>query len=798
MHASVYGADEPHLLGNLDVWKSKGDWSSLIICPSRDHSNKDQEKHLLLSGTPNLAFKVQVESSVLGIVLNKPLTFDLGPYESIKVFQFIPTEDISDKQLDVTVTSESDVSAYLKVSRDCEDVNENIDVVDYRGESIRLSFAKKGRITLSRVSIPPLTDSTSSWFIGIAIKNATGETPAEATKSVTLTLKRSFDYSYFWPIFLLVVLSVVLGAALACCGVRCFPIASSKEWTRIQLDDKPAQQTTPSTQISQGKVGKVPEGESGAEPDALAKATIPMQPNEKTPLIQTSQRKVEKEVPEGESGAEPDALAKATIPMQPNEKTPLIQTSQRKVEKEVPEGESGAEPDALAKATIPMQPDEKTPLTQTSQRKVGKEDPEGESGAESDALAQTTIPMQPDEKTPLTQTSQRWVMEDVMRNWFKRGPKTYSYITGIVGFVLMIGAGQFVFANWHLMIQEGDRDTCYYNDFCYRVSHLADIPLNLMISNLTYMIHGLILAISVMYMEAKLFSCYRNSNDLPPKHAFSMGYAFAWALFFEGCFSLVYHLCPSELTFQFDTGFMFVIAGLIVVLLYNGIEMKENSGERGFVDAANFFLYFLVPLYIFNYFGTLSHSETGLVNAPAFFIFAAIWWISITFWTGWKLFPDFSSCSDIKKNCCKCFWFFLGFFLPFILCGVFSSNIPQAFLFTCIIEGTIAIIVNALCNWKKIKWEKWEESKCKVCSQVAYFVVIVILWGFAVWIFQGKETTDKSLTPEKSRDYNQDCFLDIFDYHDLWHILSSHALLMSAYVVMFMSHKGGDVVIYFL
>ena len=666
MHASVYGAGEPHLLGNLDVWKSKGDWSTLIICPSRDHNNKDQEKHLVLSGTPNLAFKVQVESSVLGIVLNKPLTFRLGPYKPIKVFQFIPTEDISDMQLDVTVTSESDdVPAYLKVSRDCKDVNENIDVVDYKGESIRLSFAKKGRITLSRVSIPPLTDSTSSWFIGIAIKNATGETPAEATKNVTLTLKRSFDYSYFWPIFLLVVLSVVIGALLAWWGVNSFPIAFTGTEGNVTANDG-------STQM-----------QWGAAPDASPRETTSMQPDEKTSFIQTSQRQV---------------------------------------------------------------------------------------------------------------------MKDVIRNWFKRGPKTYSYITGIVGFVLMIGAGQFVFANWHLMIQEGDRDTCYYNDFCYRVSRFADIPLNLMISNLAYMIHGLILAISVMYMEAKLFSCYRNHNNLPPKHAFSMGYAFAWALFFEGCFSLVYHLCPTKLTFQFDTGFMFVIAGLIVVLLYNGIEMKENSRKKGLVDAANFFLYFLVPLYIFNYFGTLSHSETGLVNAPAFFIFAAIWWISITFWTGWKLFPDFSSCSeaDKKKNYSKCFWFFLGFVLPFILCGVFSSNIPQAFLFTCIIEGTIAIIGNAWCNWKKIKWEEWEESKCCVCSQVAYFVVIVILWGFAVWFFQGKETTDKSLTPEKSRDYNQDCFVNIFDYHDFWHILSSHALLMSAYVVMFMSHKGGDVVIYVL
>ena len=700
MHASVYGADEPHLLGNLDVWKSKGDWTSLIICPSRDHSNKDQEKHLLLSGTPNLAFKVQVESSVLGIVLNKPLTFRLGPYKPIKVFQFIPTEDISDKQLDVTVTSESDVPAYLKVSRDCKDVDKNIDVVDYRGGSIRLSFAKKGRITLSRVSIPPLTDSTSSWFIGIAIKNATGETPAEATKSVTLTLKRSYDYSSFWPIFLLVVFSVVLGAAVACCGILCFLI-----------DSNGTHHSSPSSTEGNGRA------------------------NDRSNSMQMSP-------------------VQATTPIQPDEKTPLISTSKRTVIEEVSEAVSSAEPDAVPQAT-----------------------------------------------TPSTQTSQRGVMEEVsevVSNWFKRGPKTYSYITGIVGFVFVIVAGQFVFANWHLMIQEGDRDTCYYNDFCYRVSKYDDIPFNLMISNLTYMIHGLILAISVMYMEAKLFSRYRNSNDLPPQYAFSMGYAFAWALFFEGCFSLVYHLCPSKLTFQFDTGFMFVIAGLIVVLLYNGIEMKENSRKKGLVDAANFFLFFLVPLYMFNYLGTLSHSENELVNAPAFFTFAAIWWILITFWTGWKVFPDFIPipsnglrshlCRYLKEETVKCLLFGFGFVLPVILYWVFSSNIPETFLFTCIAEDILAIIGYVWCNWKEIKWAKWAVSKCKVVIQGLYILFMIILWVFAAWSFLGYATTDKSLTPERSRDYNQECiFLNFFDAHDVWHILSSHALLMSVYFVMFMS-----------
>ena len=68
--------------------------------------------------------------------------------------------------------------------------------------------------------------------------------------------------------------------------------------------------------------------------------------------------------------------------------------------------------------------------------------------------------------------------EVIRYHWFSLGPKTYSYLTGIVGNVLMVGAFQFVFANWYTMIQEGNRDNCYYNDFCYRVAN-HDILFNL-------------------------------------------------------------------------------------------------------------------------------------------------------------------------------------------------------------------------------------------------------------------------------------------------------------------------------
>ena len=93
-----------------------------------------------------LSFTVQIAEGASEIALDEPHTVNVQGDE-VSVFQFIPPQGISDKQLDVTATSQSNLAAYLKVSHICEDVQENLEVVDYKKESLRLSFATKGRIT---------------------------------------------------------------------------------------------------------------------------------------------------------------------------------------------------------------------------------------------------------------------------------------------------------------------------------------------------------------------------------------------------------------------------------------------------------------------------------------------------------------------------------------------------------------------------------------------------------------------------------------------------------------------------
>ena len=734
LHVSAYEEDEGSLLiSHLGISTSEAGWKRCPFCPTK---GKARGKHLLFSGTTGVSFMAEMRQEG-GIQLDDPVKVELSAKDTYPaVFQFTPAEDISGTQLDVTVTSESDdVPAYLKVSRDCKDVKENINDVDYKGASLRLSFAKKGRITLSKFSTPPLTASTSSWFIGIAIKNASGDTPINARKKVTLTLKRSFAYSYARPMWIVqCAICVLIGLVVSIWAWFIF-----REYPCVALCE-----------------------------------------------------------------------IFSAMPCFPFYYL-LIQ-----------------------------------------------------------------------------------------------GPETFSYITFIVGSVLMVGSFQFVFADWYLMIQEGDRDHCYYNDFCYRVRY-ADIPYNLIVSNLVYVLHGLILAINVLFMESEVLakceklssSAKKNWEDrlrlacekrkkevdefikkkkkskkngkkvtkvtkkqkpsktmkevaqnngggnskepdyflvnisdrelpshlltcpdislhcgemlvpevkpgihensfveaLKKRYSFSMGYALAWALFFQGMFSALYHFCPSRFTFQFDTAFMFVIAGLSVVLLYNGIERQPCTTEvkaKSRVEAATLFLFFLVPLLIFNYFGTMYHSEAGLdkkFQIP-FFLFFIVWFLIIATWAGYKVH---AVCSCTKGFLLTLFCLSGYVVTPlalFILWSIKILEFTDAILWFCIAESVVAS-GGSFCLG--LKCEELKGTLCfiiKIFFKVLYTFVILALNGSALWIFFAKETTDKSKSPEKSRDLNQECILlAFFDWHDVWHFCSSFGLFMAALMVIHTSYE---------
>lgn len=713
LHVFLYEAGRSSLLGHLEVSQTTPFWETLNLCSSgsKNHDQNSGEKLLSVEGTGNLSFTVQIAEGGSEIVLDEPRTVNVRGDE-VSVFQFFPPQGISDKQLDITVTSQSKVSAYLKVTQNCKEVDlqEDLESIDYKKESLRLSFESKGRITLSTASIPPLNVSISRWFIGIGLKNLSGDVKFSDSKNVVLKLTRSFDYNYTTPICVLVFASLLGGILVSVIALGLF----EESLTVVKFE---------SVDI--------------------------------------------RELQELSSGNQ-DSNRNNT-----NDELKWYQKWRKFI---------------------------------SAMFTVGKD------------------------------------------YWFSHGPKTFSYITGIVGSVLMVGSFQFVFANWRTMILEGDRDNCYYNDFCYRVFK-HDIPFNLMISNLAYVIHGLILTICVWRLETKLYLQIQDKfsgtarqqaflpdhviicpnatahffegripNDnirdsekkkfiaeaMKKRYCFSIGYAFSWGLIFEGLFSTLYHFCPSRFTFQFDSAFMFIIAGLTVLLLFNGIEQNRCPSSENVkypVGASNFFLFFIVPLFIFNYFGSLFNSDSGLnkVLQGFFFTLLVIWWFGVAYWAFRKLnthrnifYHEQQKC----RNAVNVTLFILGgvavplgLFIAFLF-----SDLAQFFLFACIVCSVTAILAKAR-PWKKLSC--CSEGKCNCSAPNAveifqgffiFFTLIILVVAFGV--FTLLPTTNKTSSPENSRYQNKECVIfDFFDWHDLWHFLSSFALLMGAFVVMFISSE---------
>ena len=55
-----------------------------------------------------------------------------------------------------------------------------------------------------------------------------------------------------------------------------------------------------------------------------------------------------------------------------------------------------------------------------------------------------------------------------------------------------------------------------------------------------------------------------------------MYYAMGIALVFEGVLSAIYHICPTDRNFQFDTVFMYILAILMISKIYQFRDVNQK------------------------------------------------------------------------------------------------------------------------------------------------------------------------------------------------------------------------------
>ena len=178
----------------------------------------------------------------------------------------------------------------------------------------------------------------------------------------------------------------------------------------------------------------------------------------------------------------------------------------------------------------------------------------------------------------------------------------YIWLVLMMGVFYGIPAIQLVLKYQEALRKTGNNDLCYYNFLCsIPVGKVQDF--NHILSNVGYIAFGLTFLVIVWYrkhqQDQKMKS--ESQNRVPQTgipHHFGIFYAMGFALISEGILSACYHVCPTNENFQFDTTFMYVIAVLTFIKIYQFRHSDASSNAyKAFLGIA--FVMFLEVLGIF-------------------------------------------------------------------------------------------------------------------------------------------------------------------------------------------------------
>ncbi|GJQ73534.1 hypothetical protein Trydic_g2965, partial [Trypoxylus dichotomus] len=152
--------------------------------------------------------------------------------------------------------------------------------------------------------------------------------------------------------------------------------------------------------------------------------------------------------------------------------------------------------------------------------------------------------------------------------------KSFNYFWHIMNIAIFYGIPvmQLMVAYQRLVNMTGDLDTCYHNFMC--AHPLGDVyDFNHIFSNIGYMMLG------IFFLCVTLFSHQKHvviAKCGIPRH-YGIFYAMGVALIVEGILSACYHVCPNQSNYQFDTSFMYIMAVLCMIKLYQNRHPRINA-----------------------------------------------------------------------------------------------------------------------------------------------------------------------------------------------------------------------------
>nr|XP_046244513.1 SID1 transmembrane family member 2 isoform X2 [Scatophagus argus] len=339
----------------------------------------------------------------------------------------------------------------------------------------------------------------------------------------------------------------------------------------------------------------------------------------------------------------------------------------------------------------------------------------------------------------------------------------------------------------------GNQDICFYNFLCaHPLGALSSF--NNILSNLGYVLLGLLFLLIVLKRDI-VHNRALVRNDLNalecgiPKH-FGLFYAMGTALMMEGLLSACYHVCPNYTNFQFDTSFMYMIAGLCMLKLYQ----KRHPD----INASAYTAYACLAVVIF-------FSVLGVVFGRG----------NMVFWIVFSVIHILATLLLSTQLYYMGRWRLDSGVLRRIVYVIYTDCIRQC-SGPMYIDRMVLLVMGNIVNWSLAAYGLIERPNdfasyllaIAICNLLLYFAFYIIMklrsgeriqclalvcilftavvWGFALYFFfQGLSTWQK--TPAESREHNRDCILlSFFDDHDIWHFLSSIAMFGSFLVLLTM------------
>ncbi|XP_026221647.1 SID1 transmembrane family member 2 isoform X2 [Anabas testudineus] len=339
----------------------------------------------------------------------------------------------------------------------------------------------------------------------------------------------------------------------------------------------------------------------------------------------------------------------------------------------------------------------------------------------------------------------------------------------------------------------GNQDICYYNFLCaHPLGALS--AFNNILSNLGYVLLGLLFLLIVLKRDiVHNRALVRNSlNALEcgiPKH-FGLFYAMGTALMMEGLLSACYHVCPNYTNFQFDTSFMYMIAGLCMLKLYQKRHPDINASAYTAYACLAMVIFFSVLGVVF-----------GKGNAAFWIVFSVIHIlatlllsIQLYYMGRWRLDSGilrrmvYIVYTDCIRQCSGPMY--IDRMVLLVMGNIVNWSLAAYGLIERPNDFASYLLAIAICNlllyfafYIIMKLRSGERIQCLA---LVYILFTAVVWGFALYFFfQGLSTWQK--TPAESREHNRDCILlSFFDDHDIWHFLSSIAMFGSFLVLLTM------------